>query len=315
MNYTKSQHFFKSSNGADEISYYIYTPSEKPKALVQIVHGMNEYVGRYEHFIDYLCSQGYAVIANDHLGHGSSVSDEDDLGFFALDHGWIYLVKDIRKVQLIGKSLFGGIPHFFLSHSMGTLVTRCCIARYGYDTDGVIMLGTVTQFKATAPLIMLADAECALHGVKSRPANINKLLFGMSNARVEDKRTEFDWISRDEQVVADYVSDPKCNFIFTASAFRDLFFMESYCSSAAWYKKVNKYMPMLIMGGTDDPVGAYGRGVMWLYRGLKAHGFDDVEVKLWDGARHELHNEINRLEVYEEIAAWLECKVYDYIEE
>ena len=104
MNFNKSEHFFKSSNGVDRIAYYIYTPepARKPKALIQICHGMCEYIGRYEHFIDYLCGLGYAVIANDHLGHGNSVSDNDDLGYFALEDGWIYLLKDVSMVQLIG---------------------------------------------------------------------------------------------------------------------------------------------------------------------------------------------------------------------
>lgn len=131
----------------------------------------------------------------------------------------------------------------------------------------------------------------------------------MSNVMVDDKRTEFDWISRDENVVASYVADKKCNFIFTSSAFRDLFMLVQYCSDRSWYKKVRHDLPVLIMGGTDDPVGTFGRGVMQIFRSMERHGFDDVELKLWDGCRHELLNETNRLEVYKNISDWLEEKL------
>ena len=134
-------------------------------------------------------------------------------------------------------------------------------------------------------------------------------LFGMSNVMVDDKRTEFDWISRDENVVASYVADKKCNFIFTSSAFRDLFMLVQYCSDRSWYNKVRHDLPVLIMGGTDDPVGTFGRGVMQIFRSMERHGFDDVELKLWDGCRHELLNETNRLEVYKNISDWLEEKL------
>ena len=309
MNYTKSEHFFKSSNGVDNIAYYIYTPNQKAKAVVQLCHGMNEYMGRYEHFIDHLCSMGYAVIGNDHLGHGNSVSDNDDLGYFALEHGWIYLIKDVRRLQLIGRSLFGKIPYCFIGHSMGSLILRCFLARYSGDTDGAVLLGTVGVHPGVDAGIVLAESEIALHGVKSRSGKIHRLLFGLSNIRVEDKRTEFDWISRDERVVADYIADKKCNFIFTSSAFKDLFYLLDYCSKMSWYSKVRKDIPMLLMAGTDDPIGTYGMGVMQIYKRMVRHGFENAELKLWDGCRHELLNETNRMEVYAEIVRWLDDEI------
>lgn len=311
MNFTKSEHTFLSSNGADNITYYIYTPKEKAKALVQISHGMCEYIGRYESFIDYLCCQGYAVIANDHLGHGNSVSDEDGLGYFALEHGWIYLIKDLRQTALIGKSMFGGIPHFMIGHSMGSLILRCYLAKYSFDTDGAVIIGTIGRHPALPLAQLLAEREIVLHGVKSRPVKFNKLLFGLSNIKIPDRRTQFDWLSRDPEIVDSYVSDKKCNFVFTASAFKDLFMLLDYCSSRAWYGKVRSDIPILLMGGSDDPIGGYGLGVTQIFRGLGLHGFSDVEVKICDGCRHELLNETNRLDMYEEINHWLEVHYKD----
>ena len=310
MDFIRSEHYFTSSNKVDRIAYYIYTPKEgKAKALVQICHGMCEYAARYEHFIEHLCRNGYAVIIHDQLGHGNSAAEDADLGYFALEDGWIYLIKDMRHVQIIGRQMFGKIPMYVIGHSMGSLVTRCLLARYSSDFDGAVILGTVGTHPAVYAGIIMADKEIMLHGVKSRSRKINRLLFGMSNARIPDRRTEFDWLTRDDRVVAEYCGDKRCNFIFTASAFRDLFMLLMYCSSRSWFGKVRKGLPMLIMSGTDDPIGSYGKGVMQFYRRLDAHGFEDVRLKLWDGCRHELLNELNRLEVYDDITKWLDEQV------
>ena len=305
MNYKKTEGFFDSSNGFDKIAYYTYVPDCKPKAVLQLCHGMCEYIARYEHFIDYLCGQGYAVIGHDHAGHGNSVSDNSDLGYFALEHGWICLIKDLRKCQLIADDIFGDIPHFIIGHSMGSLILRCYLAKYSHTIDGAVILGTAGKNPATDIGIIYADKEIAFHGVKSRSKPLKKLLFGMSNARIPDRRTEFDWLTRDEKIVADYVADNKCNFTFTSSAFRDLFMLLAYCTDKSWYKKVSHDLPMLVMAGTADPVGDYGRGVEDFYRGLEKNGFIDTELRLWDGCRHELYNETNRLEIYDEIENWI----------
>lgn len=305
MNYTKTEYSFTSADGINNIKYYIYTPEKKAKALVQIIHGMCEYSQKYEKFIDFLCGKGYAVIANDHLGHGGSVSSDSDLGYFGLESGWIYLIKDVRKTAVRGKSLFGRIPHYFIGHSMGSLILRCYMAKYSSDMDGAVILGTTNRHPALPIAVAAADYSITMHGVKSRSKYIYDLLFGFADARVEDKRTAFDWLTRDEDYVAEYIADKKCKFIFTNAGFRDLFMLQSYATDYSWYKKVRKDVPVLIMSGTDDPIGGYGKGPMQLYRGMNAHGFTDVEVRLFDGARHELLHETNALEVFDEIADWL----------
>ena len=123
MNYKKTEGFFDSSNGFDKIAYYTYVPDCQPKAVLQLCHGMCEYIARYEHFIDYLCGQGYAVIGHDHLGHGNSVSDNGDLGYFALEHGWICLIKDLRKCQLIADDIFGDVES---PEKRNELLDKCC---------------------------------------------------------------------------------------------------------------------------------------------------------------------------------------------
>lgn len=309
MNYTKNTGSLPSSNRADKIAYYVYTPLCTPRALIQITHGMCEYAGRYEDFIDFLCSKGFAVIIHDHLGHGNSAASDSDLGYFAVEKGWIYLINDLHRVSAVGRKMFRGLPHYVIGHSMGSLVLRCYLAKFSSEIDGAVIIGTIGSAPYIPMAKAMADAEIALHGVKSRSKKINNIMFGMANMRIKNPRSKFDWLTRDEEIVAKYEADSRCNFVFTASAFRDLFTLLEYCSDRSWYKKVRRDLPVILMGGSEDFVGYFGRGVMHVFTGLVSHSFSDAEVKIFDGCRHELLNELNRQEVYEEILHWLEVRL------
>lgn len=309
MNFTKTEGSFPSSNKADNIAYYVYKPEGAPRALIQLSHGMCEYIERYEDFIDFLCRNGFAVIANDHLGHGNSVSDKADLGYFAVDKGWIYLINDLHRTSVIGKRLFKGLPHYIIGHSMGSLILRCYLAKYSSEIDGAMIVGTVGINPVLPAAKLLADSEIILHGVKSRSRKINNLMFGYACSRIKNNSTDFDWLSRDEAVVEKYVNDEKCNFVFTASAFRDLFMLLDYCSDRSWYKKVRRDIPLLLLAGGEDPIGGYGKGVMQVFRRLTAHGFTDAEIKICEGCRHEVFNETNKEEIYAEALHWLNVRI------
>ncbi|MDE6592696.1 MAG: alpha/beta hydrolase [Oscillospiraceae bacterium] len=309
MNYTKTTGSFPSSNRADNIAYYVYRPEGEAKALIQLSHGMCEYIARYEEFIDFLCGNGFAVIANDHLGHGNSAACKDDLGYFAVRGGWIYLINDLHRTSVIGRRLFKGLPHYVIGHSMGSLILRCYLAKYSSEIDGAVIVGTVGPNPALPAAKLLADSEIVLHGVKSRSQKINNLMFGYACSRIKNNITDFDWLTRDEAVVDKYVNDEKCNFVFTASAFRDLFMLLDYCSDRSWYKKVRKDIPLMLLAGGEDPIGGYGKGVMQVFKGLTAHGFSDVEIKICEGCRHEVFNELNKKETYGEVLHWLDVRL------
>lgn len=309
MNYTKTTGKIPSSNRADKIAYYVYKPNCTPKALVQITHGMCEYAERYEDFIDCLCKEGYAVIIHDHIGHGNSVSSESDLGYFAVSKGWIYLINDLHRVSETGRKIFGGLPHYIIGHSMGSLVLRCYLAKFSSEIDGAVIMGTVGNLSGLMPFAKaMADSEITFHGVKSRSKKLNNIMFGMANMRIKNPRSKFDWISRDEKVVEKYEADSKCNFVFTASAFRDLFTLLEYCSDPSWYGKIRRDLPIILMSGSEDFVGQYGRGPMHIFTKLVSRGVSDTEIKLYDGCRHELLNELSRSEVYSDIVHWLSVR-------
>ncbi len=309
MNYNKVYGFFESSNGCDQIAYYIYSPTKPVQAVLQLSHGMNEYVERYEEFITFLCVNGIAVIGNDHLGHGNSADCDDHLGYFAIEKGWQYIIKDLAKVTMIAVNEFPGLPLFLLGHSMGAIIARAFMAKYACRLSGVILLGTTPSKKLADAGIILAKYLCKTKGVKYRPSKIQRVLLELSNFKVATKRTNYDWICSDSNVVTEYLKDKKCNFEFTASAYLDLLYMQVYISQKSWYLKIPKLLPVLILSGAEDPVGNFGEGPKELFYNLSKSGSKDVSMTLYEGKRHEIINETNKYKVYHDILYWIKEKI------
>ncbi len=306
MNFKKSTGFFDSSNGIDRIAYYIYRPENTAvRAVVQISHGMCEYIERYEDFADFLCGNGIAVCGNDHLGHGNSVSSDDELGYFAPEMGWTFLPKDLHRMTAIMQEEYGDLPYIMFGHSMGSFAARAYAAKYGRCLDGLILCGTSGGESAADAGLALAKSLSAVKGDHCRSEKIQQMLFGVSNFKVEEKRTEFDWVSRDKEIVAKYMLDPKCNFTFTVRGYYDLIMLLEYVSSEDWADKIRKHLPIFLISGDMDPVGGYGKGVRKVYERLTEAGVENVGMKLYEGARHELINEINRSEVYGDVLDWI----------
>ncbi len=309
MNYTKECGTFPSSNGIDDVAYYIYKPLCEPKAVVQIVHGMCEYCGRYEDFISFLCANGITVCCHDQLGHGTTAGNEEKLGFFAEERGWQFLAKDTVHMSKIMKAQDHRIPFYIIGHSMGSLVVRTVLAKFDFLYSGAVLLGTLNTKVGTDAGIVLTRSLSKIKGSHYRSKAVDELIFGLNNRKIEEPASEYSWISRDEEIVSAYENDPLCNFHFTMRAYSDLLFLVSYVSDKNWAKKLEKDLPVLICSGTDDPIGNYGKGPQEVFDVLNAEGFDDLELKLYSGARHELLNETNRAEVYEDILSWLNSHI------
>lgn len=309
MSYEKYCGKFKSSNGSDNIAYYVYKPVSEPRAAVQIVHGMCEYIERYEEFISFLCANGILVFGHDHLGHGKSVVSEEYLGYFAPKSGWQYLAKDTMRMTKIMKKQYPDTPFYILGHSMGSLVTRTVIAKRSDLYCGALLLGTLNTRIAADAGIMLMKAVCRIKGEFSRSKAADSAVFGMNNLRIENPLNEYAWVSRDEDIVSAYGNDPLCTFHFTARAYSDLFFLSSYVSGKDWAGKVDNALPIMICGGSEDPIGKYGKGPEEVFNLLNESGQEDIELKIYSGARHELLNETNRAEVYEDIMDWLDAHI------
>lgn len=308
MSYAKHTGLFDSSNGADKCAYYIYEPDTVSyRGIIQISHGMCEYIERYEHFADYLTSHGYIVCGNDHLGHGGSVKSADDLGYFAPKDGWSCLVNDLHRLTVLMKKKYPSLPYFMIGHSMGSFAARMYITRYPDELSAAVIMGTGDDKALSEIGVRAARSVVKLKGERFRSEKLNTLVFGLYNERIPDRQTVFDWLSHDKEAVKKYIGDEKSNFIFTASGFVDLTTLLRRVSSSDWVKKVPKKLPILFAAGTGDPVGNYGKGVINVYEKLINAGCN-IDIKLYHDARHELVNETIKEIVFDDILTWIDRK-------
>lgn len=294
---------FTTDDGVD-VHFICWLPEGRPRAVLQIAHGMAEYAERYRAFAEYLCDRGIAVYANDHRGHGKTAGSPDDLGYFADRGGWIKVVTDMRSLTKIIRRDYPGEPVFLFGHSMGSFLARTYMTLYD-DIHGVILSGTGWQDPLTVRAgRLLAWVHRHLYGAKSPSEFFDKMSFGAFNKAFENEG-EMAWLSRDREKVKAYRDDPYCGFVCTVGFFEDLFYGLQYISKKAHNRWIRITLPILIVSGGEDPVGDKGKGpekVAQMYRDLQ---LEDVDLKIYGGARHELTNEINRKEVFGDIHDWI----------
>ena len=302
--YTVEHVTFPSHNLANTISGVIYIPDEAPRGILQISHGMCEYIGRYDSFMGYMAEQGFVVAGHDHLGHGAT-SEEKDYGFFGEQDGYVHLVEDLHKMTDIVKQKFGDLPYFLLGHSMGSFIARLYLSRYGDDLDGAIICGTGGPNPMTGLGLFMANRTCRKKGSFYRSKTLDRMAFGSFNRKCKPGRTSKDWLTRDNAIVDKYLNDPKCMFLFTAAGFRDLLTLSGKANDAQWYQSLNANLPLLLISGDMDPVGNYGKGVRKVYSRLKKAGIQDVSMNLYPGGRHEILNETDRELVYLDVQRWM----------
>lgn len=296
--------FFPSATGKCEIAAYKWLPEGEPSAVIQIVHGMAEHAKRYDDLANYFTGLGYAVYADDHAGHGASVNGEGKKGFFAEEDGWTKVVADVMTLHETAKKEFPGKKQILYGHSMGSFLARTCASRFPEEFDAFVFSGTAGK----NPVLAVAKAIANLHVKKLGPdvpdEKLNKLAFGAYAKKIKNARTPFDWLSKDEAVVDKYAADEDCGFTFTASAFGDLFDGLKEIEGKKWAGKLRN-VPICLLAGKQDPVGNYGKGVVEVLNDLIKTGHTKVVLQLYEDGRHEMHNEVNKDEVYRGLAAFL----------
>ena len=301
---------YPSSTGKNEIRARICTPDTKPKAVVQIAHGIAEYIDRYDAFMRFLAENGYVAVGNDHLGHGESAKLLEERGIFADRNGWDYVVEDMKALRDLVREEYHDIPYIFFGHSMGSFLTRTFLIRYPDLYDAAILSGTGQQ----SPLLInggyfAANLLTKLKGPRSSGQALNDMAFGSYCKKIDDPRTSFDWLSRDPETVDRYIADPLCGFVCKTSLYRDMMGGLKFLTNQHNIDKMNKDAPIYFMSGAEDPVGDYGAGVEKAYKAFCDAGLHDVTIRLYPGGRHEMLNEINREDVMRDIVAWLDEKV------
>lgn len=316
MEFLTKDYSFPSVSGLCDI----YAQSAAPidygsiKGVVQISHGMAEYSNRYSRFALELCKAGYAVFISDHVGHGSSVENKEMLGFFGEENGEETFIDDLKTLTDIAKSEYPNLPFFMLGHGMGSLIARKYTAKYGYLLDGVIYSGTSGENPALGVGILLANTMIKQNGPMHRSEVLDTIAFGSYNRKTQ-KRTECDWATRDEAEVDKFIADELCGYKYTVSGMKVLFTTLKQVTTRRWYNTIPLSMPIFLISGSKDPVGDYGKGVKEVYKMLKKTGHKNVSMKLYEDARHEILNEINRDEVYKDIIEWLDKNVDKHIEQ
>ena len=309
----KREFYLPSSDGKNRLHCVEWMPELKNgqqpqiRLWVQLVHGMNEHMGRYGEFASFLAEHGIAVIGHDCLGHGSTAPSKEERGFFGEHQGGTFLIRDMHRIASYGAKRFSHAKHVMLGHSMGSFLTRRYLAAYpGAEPDGVILLGT--GFPSPG-LVFTGEMLAMMFGKLCGNHYRSRLLYEMSIGNYSRKfwpiRTHYDWLTRDERYVDRFLHNEVCNFIFTAGGYRDFFHEIRAAEEAEQDGYIPKTIPYLILSGDQDPVGEQGKGVKKLVKLYQKIGVEDITMKLYPGARHEVLNEVNREEVFKDIFEWL----------
>lgn len=281
---------------------FIYEPSESAKGILLIVHGMAEHIERYHDFASFISNANYIVVGYNQRGHGDQ--DIPSLGYIAEHNGFELFVDDLNRIVSHIKESYPNTPIFILGHSMGSFIVQRYLQREHPLLQGAILSGSNYRQGAIVNLgIFLASIQVGLFGPKYKSKLLDNLSFGAFNKSFKPNRTAFDWLTRDEKIVDLYIASPLDGQVFSASFFRD--FLRSLKTIGKQYAAMPSDVPLFIFSGAKDPVGNFGKGVTKLYLELCEY-VKDITMKLYPNARHEMLNEINKEEVFQDVLHFLE---------
>lgn len=312
---------YASRDGESTICALVWEPDEvasggeAPRGLIQLVHGMSEHVERYAGFASFLCEQGFVVCANDHIGHGKTVSSAEDLGHMPLEAGEDVLIADVqtlRETVLDRLSVqcdmrVSGIPYAIFGHSMGSFVTRVFLTRHAFGVRAAVLCGTGHQARALSSAgRALTRSLAKKHGERYVSSFVDGLGAGAYGKAIKGAKSDVDWLATDPEVVAEYQRDPLCGQPFTVGAYHTLTSLVSDATDPRLARKLPHALPLMFISGDEDPVGACGAGVHRAVEMYRRAGIERVSEKLYPGMRHEILNEPIKDEVHRDILTWLE---------
>lgn len=297
---------FESATGVCTITANAFIPDDKNvKAVLVMHHGMAEHNERYYDFFKYLTSGGIAVFMHDMANHGKSNQNSDETGYFGDFDGYKGLIRDMKTVYDLAEKEYPDKKIVICGHSMGSFVARCFTAQYAdAGFAGAIYIGTGGSNPMAKIGLAVADAVVGIKGAKYKSKLIDKLTFG-SYGKGTEGRTTFDWLTKNTEIVDEYINDSMCGFLFSAAGMRDLVNLNIMANSAEWYERVKKELPIFVVAGDKDPVGAYGKGIKEVYDKLIATGHSNAVMKLYENDRHEILNETDKETVYADILAFI----------
>ncbi|MEI5993263.1 alpha/beta fold hydrolase [Candidatus Enterococcus mansonii] len=296
---------FLSADQETESHFICWSTKKTPIAVVQIIHGMAEYIERYDNFARYLNQLGYIVVGHDHLGHGESVAkDNPRHGYFGKGDSVSFVLEDIHFVKEWITENYPQLPHFMLGHSMGSFALRNYLQLYKPEINGAIFMGTGKKAS------MLPLALSVTQGLnKTAPEKVNKwidkLAFGSFSKQFPEP-SPFNWLSKDQKNVREYEEHPLTGFTFTNNGFYTLFRLVDGANRKGWACNIENTLPILVISGEQDPVGDFGKGPRQVAKELDKAEVQDVSLVLFSELRHEILLEEEKLSVYKAISSWLE---------
>ena len=306
----KREFYFTSKDEVTQIHAIEWIPEEQVRGVIQICHGMVEHIERYDEFALILAHNGYYVVGHDHLGHGQSVRSSDNLGFFHEKNGNEYVLGDIHQLRVMTEQKYPNVPYFIMGHSMGSFLVRQYLGTYGVGLAGAIIMGTGDQ-----PTLllnagrMLCKVIAFFKGWRSRSALVDGMAVGGYEKHFADADDGSNWLTRDAEIVKKYRMDSRCGFMFTVNAYYHMFGGMVKMNRQEKKNQIPKTIPILFVSGKDDPVGNYGKGVIKTYKRYKGNGMKDVKIKLYENNRHEILNEFDKEEVYNDLYLWLQKRI------
>lgn len=298
MTYTATAFTLPSSDGSHTLAAWCWTP-EQPIGVIQLSHGMCEYVLRYETFAYRMCDAGFAVVGHDHLGHGHTARSSDELGYITdAKNPALCLVKDVYAVNGWIKKTFPSLPVILYGHSMGSFIARWALTEYKDAWNAAVISGTAGPEAPTGAGKLLCRV-LGLFGKHNRSNLLYNIAFGSYDKPFESEGIKNAWLTRDRAVIEKYNADPFCSYRFTVNGYLTLFTLLGYVSDKSWAKKMPPDLPMLIVSGENDPVGNFGKGVRHVEARLRQAGATELSSMYFEGMRHEPHNETDNENFYE----------------
>ena len=314
---------FDSADGASTVSAALWIPASleadraagrtdelgafRPRGVVQLVHGMAEHIDRYDDFARFLAGAGYLVAGHDHIGHGDTAGAPERRGVIGAEGGAAAMIADVETLRrLVTQQVAPGVPYFIFGHSMGSLVLRNYLPRFGRGLAGAVVCGTAQEPRCLSRAgNLLARATAALRGEGYKSTLLHRLADGAYSAAIKDARTPFDWLSRDPAVVDAFIADERAGFMFGAGAYATLTELAWRAAAPETLAATPHEVPLLYVAGEADPVGRCGAGVRAAAEAMEAAGAEEVTLRLFPAMRHEILNELGKEEVYDFILEWI----------
>lgn len=307
----KNEFYYPSADGKTQIHAVEWKPETEIKGIIQIAHGVTEYILRYENFAEFFTQKGFVVAGNDHLGHGQSIAPNDKPMYFGPNGSWNFVVKDIDTCKQMAKKKYPNVPYIILGFSLGSFLVRTYLIDYAQEPlDGAIIMGTgyIPNFKI-AIAKMMTNKEAKKVGEENTSPVIKSLTFETYNKLFKPNRTAFDWLCSNEEALDEYIKDPLRGEDYSAGLFREMLTGMQYTADLKNIQKMNKKIPIFLLSGDKDPVGEFGKGVIKTHKIFKKAGIEDVEIKLYPNLRHDILHEKCKDTIYNDIYLWLKKKM------